>query len=165
MVTRLPSRAPGYNTTRGCRMHSSVITSYSIHYTKLYEISEGIDVPAFTEGLEQSTVLCNSDKYSFCLNMMQMPSEQRKMMLELVITSYSIHYTKLYDCSQLCPITDTKQIMQTQLIAACGLYCANCRTFKKGKCPGCAQKQNASWCKIRRITSYNVCYTKLLRPD
>ncbi len=39
--------------------------------------------------------------------------------------------------------------MQTQLIAACGLYCANCRTFKKGKCPGCAQKQNASWCKIR----------------
>ncbi len=46
-------------------------------------ISEGIDVPAFTEGLEQSTVLCNSDKYSFCLNMMQMPSEQRKMMLEL----------------------------------------------------------------------------------
>ena len=44
---------------------------------------EDIDIPAFIEGLEQSTVLCNSDKYSFILNIQNMPAQQRKMMLEL----------------------------------------------------------------------------------
>jgi len=42
-----------------------------------------IDLPAFLEGLEKSTVLCNSDKYSFCLNVQHMPEQQRKMMLDL----------------------------------------------------------------------------------
>ncbi|MBN1951047.1 MAG: tetratricopeptide repeat protein [Bacteroidales bacterium] len=46
-------------------------------------VEEELDIPAFLEGLEQSTVLCNSDKYSFCLNIRQLPGEQRKMMLEL----------------------------------------------------------------------------------
>lgn len=36
-----------------------------------------------------------------------------------------------------------------QLIAYCGLYCANCAKHKKGKCPGCAANEKASWCKIR----------------
>jgi len=47
------------------------------------EFKEDIDMPAFIEGLEHSTVLCNSDKYSFILNIQHMPSQQRKMMLEL----------------------------------------------------------------------------------
>lgn len=38
---------------------------------------------------------------------------------------------------------------QTQLIAYCGLYCSNCIKYKKGKCPGCAKNEKASWCKIR----------------
>jgi len=42
-----------------------------------------IDVPSFTEGLEKSTVLCNSDKYSFVLNVQNMPLQQSKMMIEL----------------------------------------------------------------------------------
>ncbi len=46
-------------------------------------IDEQIDIPEFVEGFEQSTVMCNSDKYSFCLNIQHMPVEQRKMMLEL----------------------------------------------------------------------------------
>ncbi len=46
-------------------------------------VEEEIDIPAFVEGFEESTVMCNSDKYSFCLNIQYMPSEQRKMMLEL----------------------------------------------------------------------------------
>ncbi|MGD2033796.1 MAG: tetratricopeptide repeat protein [Bacteroidales bacterium] len=46
-------------------------------------VGKEIDVPAFIEGFEQSTVMCNSDKYSFCLNIQHMPDEQRKMMLEL----------------------------------------------------------------------------------
>lgn len=46
-------------------------------------LDEELDTLAFLEGLEQSTVLCNSDKYSFCLNIQHMPPDQRKMMLEL----------------------------------------------------------------------------------
>ncbi len=46
-------------------------------------VEEEIDVSAFKEGFEQSTVMCNSDKYSFCLNIQYMPVEQRKMMLEM----------------------------------------------------------------------------------
>jgi hypothetical protein len=35
------------------------------------------------------------------------------------------------------------------LIAACGLYCGACGRYLKGGCPGCAENQKASWCKIR----------------
>jgi hypothetical protein len=34
-------------------------------------------------------------------------------------------------------------------IAYCGLYCAACRSFVTGKCPGCAENAKASWCKVR----------------
>ncbi len=44
---------------------------------------EEVDVTTFIEGLEKSTVLCNSDKYSFILNIQNMPTQQRKTMLEL----------------------------------------------------------------------------------
>ncbi len=46
-------------------------------------MKENMDVPAFIEGLEHSTVMCNSDKYSFCLNVQHMPEQQRKMMVDL----------------------------------------------------------------------------------
>lgn len=46
-------------------------------------VDEGIDVAAFVDSFEHSTVMCNSDKYSFCLNVQFMPAEQRKMMFEL----------------------------------------------------------------------------------
>ncbi len=38
---------------------------------------------AFMEGLEESFFMCNSDKYSFCLNIPQMPEIQKSMMLEM----------------------------------------------------------------------------------
>ncbi len=38
----------------------------------------------------------------------------------------------------------------TLLIGCCGLYCVNCSRYKKGKCPGCAEYEKASWCKIRK---------------
>ena len=44
---------------------------------------EGFDVSAFVEGLERSSVLCNSDKYSFCLNIRHLPELQKNMMLEM----------------------------------------------------------------------------------
>jgi tetratricopeptide (TPR) repeat protein len=38
---------------------------------------------AFMEGLEESFFMCNSDKYSFCLNIPHMPEIQKSMMLEM----------------------------------------------------------------------------------
>ncbi len=49
----------------------------------LQSIKENFDVNTFIEGMERSTVLCNSDKYSFCLNIKHMPDMQKSMMLEL----------------------------------------------------------------------------------
>ncbi len=40
-------------------------------------------------------------------------------------------------------------LVDTKLIAYCGLYCGSCRSYLKGSCPGCAENKKASWCKIR----------------
>jgi len=36
-----------------------------------------------------------------------------------------------------------------ELVARCGLYCGACRSYLKGKCPGCAANIKAGWCKVR----------------
>jgi hypothetical protein len=41
------------------------------------------------------------------------------------------------------------------LIAFCGLYCGSCRSYLKGKCPGCKENTNASWCKVRQCCMEN----------
>lgn len=48
-------------------------------------------------------------------------------------------------------MTDTKAPIATnpELVAACGLYCAACRSFRKGRCAGCRENQKATWCKVR----------------
>jgi len=35
------------------------------------------------------------------------------------------------------------------LIAYCGLYCGSCKSYLKGKCPGCHENNKAGWCKVR----------------
>jgi len=35
------------------------------------------------------------------------------------------------------------------LVAYCGLYCAACGAYLKGRCPGCHDNVKAGWCKIR----------------
>ena len=46
---------------------------------------------------------------------------------------------------------DLKEIkVDRSLIAYCGLYCAACRSYLTGKCPGCKENVKASWCKIRQ---------------
>jgi hypothetical protein len=35
------------------------------------------------------------------------------------------------------------------LIAKCGLYCAGCGRYQKGKCPGCTKNSKATWCSVR----------------
>ena len=43
-----------------------------------------------------------------------------------------------------------EQTTQTmELIAFCGLFCAECPKYARGKCPGCRENTKASWCKIR----------------
>jgi hypothetical protein len=38
---------------------------------------------------------------------------------------------------------------KTDLVAYCGLYCGQCGAFTKGRCPGCHEKTNANWCRVR----------------
>ncbi len=38
----------------------------------------------------------------------------------------------------------------SELVSYCGLYCGSCGKYQKGKCPGCAENEKASWCKIRK---------------
>lgn len=49
-------------------------------------IKDSVDIKEFTEGLERTTFMCNSDKYSFCLNINYLPDEQKSMMTELFNT-------------------------------------------------------------------------------
>lgn len=41
-------------------------------------------------------------------------------------------------------------VKDTNLIAYCGLYCGACGKYLKGKCPGCAKNEKASWCTVRK---------------
>jgi len=43
----------------------------------------------------------------------------------------------------------------SKLTSFCGLYCGECKQYKKGKCPGCLKNEKASWCKIRTCCSEN----------
>jgi tetratricopeptide (TPR) repeat protein len=47
------------------------------------DVSEGFDVLQFADGIERSNFLCNSDKYSFCLNVRHMPAFQKSTVMEL----------------------------------------------------------------------------------
>ena len=51
--------------------------------SSLENVKEGFDTGKFLEGLERTSFLCNSDKYSFCLNVKHLPSIQKSMMTEL----------------------------------------------------------------------------------
>jgi len=47
---------------------------------------ENFDSIEFAKGLENSAFMCNSDKYSFCMNINMMPKAQRGMLTELFKT-------------------------------------------------------------------------------
>ena len=85
---------------RELRDQQDVITSYSIHYTKLYEDS----FPG--QNLENYTILLALLAVLFGLR--RLLNEDLGLVMHavkdndqsVVITSYSIHYTKLYDGQQ-----------------------------------------------------------------
>jgi tetratricopeptide (TPR) repeat protein len=49
----------------------------------LGNVKEGFDIKQFAEGIERTHFLCNSDKYSFCLNVKHMPPFQKSTVIEL----------------------------------------------------------------------------------
>ena len=44
---------------------------------------QDFDTDMFTDGLQKSSYICNSDKYSFCLNIDMMPKAQKTMIINL----------------------------------------------------------------------------------
>jgi len=47
------------------------------------QTQETFDADKFLEGLQKTAYICNSDKYSFCINIKHVPAEQRETMLRL----------------------------------------------------------------------------------
>ena len=95
-----------------------VITSYSIHYTKLYEgvfqklggklpteeelkkflwdtLNSGQVIPGYGHAVLRKTDPRYVSQMEFCLK--NLPDYPLFKLVNLVITSYSIHYTKLYE--------------------------------------------------------------------
>ena len=73
----------------------NVITSYSIHYTKLYEVMDDLDE---SQELMKDTDPDIRDMARDDVDRLNGRREEIESGLKkIVITSYSIHYTKLYD--------------------------------------------------------------------
>lgn len=69
---------------------NEIVNWFKPFHTDNYIINEALtregqqlNVPAFLEGLSKAFFMCNSDKYSFCLNLQHMPDLQKGMMLEM----------------------------------------------------------------------------------
>jgi hypothetical protein len=50
---------------------------------------------------------------------------------------------------------NAKSLTKIGNIAYCGLYCENCGKYSKGKCPGCAGNEKATWCGVRKCCVEN----------
>mgnify|MGYP001091954620 CR=1 FL=1 len=46
-------------------------------------------------------------------------------------------------------------VADPNLVAYCGLYCGACRSYLKGRCPGCHENAKASWCTVRSCCMTN----------
>ena len=59
-------------------------------------------------------------------------------------------------------------VADENLVAYCGLYCGACRSYLKGKCPGCRENEKAAWCAVRtccRGSSLTSCADCRSFPD
>ena len=143
---------------------NGVITSYSIHYTKLYEDDDFVllagTAEIYVDGIlvdaENGTSLTGLEDGDHLLRVVPIdaagnPGEPVEVGFTTdatpVITSYSIHYTKLYDPVRIGTDTDWSDV-------SLGVY--HSLAIK-------ADGTLWAWGRNFRITSYNVCYTKLLR--
>ncbi|HEX3008127.1 MAG TPA: tetratricopeptide repeat protein, partial [Bacteroidales bacterium] len=51
--------------------------------TMLGSDDDASDITSLTESIEKSSIMCNSDKFSFCINLKHVPQRERKMMVEM----------------------------------------------------------------------------------
>ena len=80
----------------------------------------------------------------------------RASSMRRVITSYSIHYTKLYE---RCHISRDSR----ETVRIVGVVCeGRAKKVALGLLPALTALGEYAW---PRITSYNVCYTKVLRQE
>ena len=116
---------------------SSVITSYSIHYTKLYEFVNRRRIDGYCLLKENDVIHFASAEFKLCRRLLNEEDtlsfdEMLTMVMPAgVITSYSIHYTKLYDIAnaRCCTAPDhsttsarsSSEIMALEHAAACQL--------------------------------------------
>ena len=78
----------------------SVITSYSIHYTKLYELAlmrDGATLINTARGAIVDHAALEAVKHEMSKIAAGLPEGMAMVASSDVITSYSIHYTKLYE--------------------------------------------------------------------
>ena len=98
----------------GCgSIHKSVITSYSIHYTKLYEVFVSIECNFYFQFTAKIRI---NNSYAvgkpcvlFKCHATATKNKHDVVFFEIVITSYSIHYTKLYDLNPFSALTISEQ--------------------------------------------------------
>jgi len=54
------------------------------------------------------------------------------------------------------------------LVARCGLYCGACGAYRRGRCPGCAGNEKATWCQVRsccHAAGFQSCAECTTHPD
>ena len=83
-------------------------------------------------------------------------------MLQIVITSYSIHYTKLYEFTKT-GIGGTDNVWFYDMKADGYSLDDKRQVIEANDIPDIIMRFNNLEGEDGRITSYNVCYTKLLR--
>ena len=219
MLYEVITRSPGRPRARPAWLEPGapgcVITSYSIHYTKLYELAD-IQHDLFNLGAELAwpdQTQITQDHILMLDQALERMNSQLPPLKEFVlpggtrvITSYSIHYTKLYDVQWSRPCT-----RRCNILSNTGTPCCNCprlstapRQHPKPASPrrqprrephdhrrnpghyrqrpleaesrhrpapglvsiaGYQQQRGERLIPGPRITSYNVCYTKLLRNE
>ena len=85
-----------------------------------------------------------------------------KQIEEFVITSYSIHYTKLYEF-KISIASDKSSKNKIFLFNLIAIFCAAGIPFCAAEPVAFVNITEFTFIPNARITSYNVCYTKLLR--
>ncbi|MFC2087098.1 tetratricopeptide repeat protein [Bacteroidota bacterium] len=87
------------------------------HYIRnsMKSLPEDLKTEKLASGIEKSSFLCNSDKYSFCFNLQYLPKDQRSMVMNL----FNMEIEALSELEKSDSLIDTKvknKILYTQFI-------------------------------------------------
>ena len=135
-----------------------------IGFSEVVEVARGAEKTARHEAEELKEKLEEGQAFMTTSCCPSYVEAVRKHVTGFVITSYSIHYTKLYEVPNLCPVVKNTAF---RFFDNCFQICI----FKIGAGDEVVQVVDIRLMVFAivkldgffRITSYNVCYTKLLR--